>query len=53
MMGRGYQVTYFTSGYTQFYYCIQQRLYETLIVTVLSNKIHLLYVCFKIRGLEL
>ena len=50
-MGRGYQVTYFTSGYAQFYYWIQQRFYEAVIVTVLSNKIHYLYVCFRINGL--
>jgi len=46
-MGRGYQVTYLTSGYAQFYCWIQQRLYETVIVTVLSNKSQLFYVCFQ------
>lgn len=50
MMGRGNQETYFTSGYAQFCYWIQQRLYETVVVTVLSNKIRLLYVCLKING---
>jgi hypothetical protein len=41
---------FFASGYAQFYYWIQQLLYEAVIVTVLSNKIQLLYVCFKING---
>ena len=48
-MGRGNQETYFTSGYAQFCYWIQQRLYETVVVTVLSNKIQLLYVVLKIN----